>query len=305
LGGAVAERLREERARAVGLDIRWDEAPAGRRGPAADRVDGDVRDHDLLIQLLGDLQVDTVIHLAAQTLVGPAYEEPAATFDTNVRGSWSVLDACRAVGPSIESIVAASSDKAYGDWAGRPYLEDMPLRATHPYDASKAAMEVVARSYAATYGLPLAVTRCGNLYGGGDLNWSRLVPGTIRSILEGQQPVIRSDGSPIRDYLHVSDGVSGVLALAQAVRHREEVRNVAFNFAGRTRLAALPLVRQILELMSSDLEPLVLASHLHEIPEQRLSTARARKVLAWQPKVRIGDGLREAIGWYRSFLETA
>lgn len=305
LGGSVAQRLRLADARVVGLDIHWDKAPADRRGPSADRIDGDIRDTKLLTQVLGDLRVDTVIHLAAQTLVGPAYEEPAETFDNNVRGSWSVLEACRAAGKSLESIVVASSDKAYGDWSGRPYREDMPLRATHPYDASKAAMEIVARSYAATYDLPLAITRCGNLYGGGDLNWSRLVPGTIRSVVGGEPPIIRSDGTPVRDYLHVTDGVGGVLALARAVRDRPEVRGEAFNFAARTRLSAIDLVRRILGMMGSGLEPVILADSLHEIAEQRLSEARARKVLSWQPTVSIDDGLREAIGWYRDFLAAA
>jgi CDP-glucose 4,6-dehydratase len=305
LGGSVAERLRQANVRVVGLDNRWDEAPVDRRGPDADRIDGDIRDMALLTQVLGDLRVDTVIHLAAQTLVGPAYQDPAETFDDNVRGSWSVLDACRTAGTSIGSIVVASSDKAYGDWSGRPYREDMPLRATHPYDASKAAMEVVARSYATSYDLPLAITRCGNLYGGGDMNWSRLVPGTIRSVLGGEPPIIRSDGTPIRDYLHVADGARGVLALAAAIRERPEVRGEAFNFAARSRLSAIDLVQRILKLMDSDLEPVIRAETLHEIPDQRLSAARARKVLSWQPSVSIDDGLREAIGWYREYLAAA
>ena len=302
LGGSVAHRLRESGARVIGLDIDWGRAPADQLPADDDRIDGDIRDTVLVAQVLADHRVDTVIHLAAQTLVGPAVADPANTFSHNVGGSWSVLEACRTAGTTVESIVLASSDKAYGDWSGRPYREEMALRAKHPYDASKAAMEVVAGSYAATYNLPLAMTRCGNLYGGGDLNWSRLVPGTIRSVLDGQPPLIRSDGTPVRDYLHVSDGAAGVLALATALRDRPEVRGEAFNFAASSRVSAIDLVRRILALMGSPLAPVILAEALHEIPEQRLSTARAKRVLGWQPTVSIGDGLREAIAWYRGHL---
>jgi CDP-glucose 4,6-dehydratase len=305
LGGSVARRLREYGARVIGLDIDWGRAPSEQLPVDDDRIDGDIRDTVLVTQVLADHRVDTVIHLAAQTLVGPAVADPANTFSHNVGGSWSVLEACRTAGAGagrLESIVLASSDKAYGDWSGRPYREEMALRAKHPYDASKAAMEVVAGSYAATYDLPLAMTRCGNLYGGGDLNWSRLVPGTIRSVLDGQPPLIRSDGTPVRDYLHVSDGAAGVLALATALRDRPEVRGEAFNFAAGSRVSAIDLVRRILALMGSHLEPVILAEALHEIPEQRLSTARAKRLLGWQPTVSIGDGLREAIVWYRGHL---
>ena len=302
LGGSVAHRLRAIGARVIGLDVDWGRAPADQLPADDDRIDGDIRDTVLVAQCLADHRVDTVIHLAAQTLVGPAVADPANTFSNNVGGSWSVLEACRTADRPVESIVLASSDKAYGDWSGEPYREEMALRAKHPYDASKAAMETVAGSYAATYDLPLAMTRCGNLYGGGDLNWSRLVPGTIRSVLDGQPPLIRSDGTPVRDYLHVSDGAAGVLALARAVRDRPEVRGEAFNFAASSRLSAIDLVRRILALLSSELEPVILAEALHEIPEQRLSTARATRVLGWQPTMSIDDGLREAIDWYRGHL---
>lgn len=302
LGGSVTTALRSADARAIGLDLHWDRAPVDRRGPDGDRIDGDVRDTARLTQAIGDLRVDTLIHLAAQTLVGPAVRDPADTLSHNVQGSWSALEACRSAGQTVGSIVMASSDKAYGDWSGRTYREDMPLRGLHPYDASKVAMEVVARSYAATYDLPVTITRCGNLYGGGDLNWSRLVPGTIRSVLEGKPPIIRSDGTPVRDYLHVSDGAAGVLNLAAAVHARPAVRGEAFNFAAHTRLTAVGLVHRILGLMHSDLEPRILAEVLHEIPEQRLSSVKARRVLEWRPKVSIDAGLREAIDWYRAFL---
>src|SRR6185503_11557340 len=266
------------------------------------RVDGDVRDSALLREILDSERIDTVIHLAAQTLVGPAVADPVDTFSNNIEGTWAVLEACR-LRPAVTSIVVASSDKAYGDWSGRPYREDMALRARHPYDASKAAADTLAQAYATTYGLPIAVTRCGNLYGGGDRNWSRLVPGTIRSVLEGEAPVLRSDGTPIRDYLFVGDAAEGVLLLADAARARADVQGEAFNFAGEAHAPALEVVRRILALMDADgIEPTILGQPLHEIPLQRVSSARARRVLGWTAATGLDDGLRSTIAWYRAHL---
>jgi CDP-glucose 4,6-dehydratase len=266
-----------------------------------ERVDGDVRDTALVARLIAEERVDTVIHLAAQALVERALEDPVTTFQDNVEGSWSVLEACRHA-PSVARIVLASSDKAYGDWAGRPYHEDMALRPRHPYDASKAAADLLGQSYASTFGLPVVITRCGNLYGGGDLNWSRIVPGTIRSVLSGERPVIRSDGSPIRDYLHVQDAAAGMLLAANAVGERPAMRGRAYNLASRNRHSALAVVQRILRIMSSLLEPVVESRAVHEIPEQRLVATRARQELGWQPRVAFDDGLREAIDWYRVSL---
>ena len=301
LGGAVARRYRSVGATVLGLDVAWDGARAAIKPAGVERIDGDVRDTELVRRCLADRRVDTVIHLAAQTLVGPALVDPADTFSNNIEGSWSVLEACRAT-PGIRAIVVASTDKAYGDWSGRPYREDMPLKARHPYDVSKAATDLLAQSYAVTYGLPVTITRCGNMYGGGDLNWSRIVPGTIRSVLEGEPPVIRSDGTFVRDYLHVDDAAAGVLMLAEAVRDRADVRGEAFNFAGRDRITVLDIVGRILGLMSATLEPTVLGLDLTEIREQRVSTAKARRVLGWQPRVWLEAGLRESIDWYRANL---
>jgi CDP-glucose 4,6-dehydratase len=212
-----------------------------------------------------------------------------------------VLEACRAT-PSVTSVVVASSDKAYGDWAGRPYREEMALRARHPYDVSKAATDLLAQSYAATYGLPIAITRCGNLYGGGDLNWSRIVPGTVRSVLNGERPVIRSDGSPVRDYLYVDDAADGVLRLAAAVRDGRLARGEAFNFAGRDRLTVSDVVATILSAMGSELEPDVRAMDLAEIPEQRVTTAKARRALGWRAATPFTRGIGETVAWYRTHL---
>ena len=302
LGRWMARVLVDAGATVHGLDIDWS-GPRGRVSPAGMTiVDGDVRDTDRLRALLDASWADTVIHLAAQTLVGPALADPVDTFRHNIEGTWSVLEACRGK-PEVRRIVVASSDKAYGHAMGRPYTEDMPLRAVHPYDASKAAADIVARTYAATYHMPIAVSRCGNLYGGGDLNWSRIVPGTIRSVLIGERPVIRSDGTPVRDYLYVRDAANGVLALADAVGRREELRGEAYNFSGGNRLSVMAVVKRILRAMDCALEPEILDRAVAEIPEQRVSSARAHRELAWRPMVRFSEGLRETIDWYRRHLD--
>jgi CDP-glucose 4,6-dehydratase len=301
LGSSVSRRLLSSGAAVVGYDIAWDGPSGAIQVPGISRVDGDVRSPERLREVLGDFVIETVIHLAAQTLVGPALEDPADTFSQNIEGSWSLLEACRETS-TVTAIVVASSDKAYGDWSGRPYREDMALRPRHPYDTSKAATDLLTQSYAATYGLSAAITRCGNLYGGGDLNWSRIVPGTIRSILQGERPVIRSDGSLVRDYLHVDDAAEGVMLLAEAVRTRPELKGDAFNLAGGNPLAVLDLVHRILALMDSTLEPVVEGRALPEILEQRLATTKARRVLGWRPRTTLDAGLRQAIEWYRKNL---
>jgi len=301
LGGWVARELLDSGASVLGLDNAWDGPRATIPPATVERIDGDIRNTHLVRDLLSGRGIDTVIHLAAQTLVGPAIEDPVDTFSNNIEGSWSVLDACRGA-TGLRRIVVASSDKAYGDASGRPYREEMPLRANHPYDASKAVTDLLAQTYAHTYGLPVAITRCGNLYGGGDLNWSRIIPGTIRSVVEGEAPVIRSDGTFVRDYLYVRDAAAGVLKLADAVGDRPDIAGTAFNFAAGLRLPVIDVVRRILLLMRSELEPVILGQPLKEIPEQRVSAARARRLLGWRPRATADVGLTETIGWYRSYL---
>jgi CDP-glucose 4,6-dehydratase len=302
LGGWTARALLATGASVHGLDIDWDGPRSIGSPEGLTVVQGDVRDPAFMRRVLADTDADTVIHLAAQTLVGPALANPVDTFQHNIEGTWSVLEACRGA-PTVRRIVVASSDKAYGDAGGRPYREDMALRAVHPYDASKAAADILARTYAHTYALPVAVSRCGNLYGGGDLNWSRIVPGTIRSVLSGERPVIRSNGSLVRDYLHVRDAARGVLRLADAVGAREDLRGAALNFSGGYRASVIQVVEQILDLMDSNLEPEILGTARFEIAEQRVSSARARRELSWRPEVRFVDGLRETIDSYRALLE--
>ena len=262
---------------------------------------GDVRDQALLERVLGEYEVDTVIHLAAQTIVPIANRNPVSTFETNIGGTWALLEACRR-SPTVKQIVLASSDKAYGDQERLPYDEETPLQGRHPYDVSKSCADLIAQSYAITYGLPVAITRCGNFYGGGDLNWNRIVPGTIRSVLRGQRPVIRSDGRFVRDYFYVEDGAAAYMLLAERLAADRGLCGQAFNFSNEMPITVLALVEQILRLMGSDLQPDIRNEASNEIRSQHLTAARARRVLGWQPMCSLEEGLQRTIAWYREFL---
>lgn len=264
-------------------------------------VRGDVRDRAMLERVLGEYEADTVFHLAAQTIVGVANRNPMSTFETNVAGTWSILEASRR-SPTVKQIVIASSDKAYGDQEQLPYQETMPLAGRHPYDVSKSAGDLIAQAYAATYGLPVAVTRCGNFYGGGDLNWSRIVPGTIRSVLRGRRPVIRSDGQYVRDYLYVEDGAAAYTFLAERLASDRALAGEAFNFSTEQPVSVLHVAEMILEKMDSDLEPDVRNEAVNEIRCQYLSAAKARTTLGWKPMFSLHEGLSATIDWYRAFL---
>ncbi|HEX7773623.1 MAG TPA: NAD-dependent epimerase/dehydratase family protein [Pyrinomonadaceae bacterium] len=264
-------------------------------------VRGDVRDQAVVERALGEYEVVTVFHLAAQTIVGIANRNPVSTLESNVQGTWSLLEACRR-SPAVKQIVVASSDKAYGDHDKLPYDEQAPLQGRHPYDVSKSCADLIARSYAYTYGLPVAITRCGNFYGGGDLNWNRIIPGSIRSILYGERPVIRSDGSYIRDYFYVEDGAAAYALLAERLAERPELAGQAFNFSNEIQVTVLQLVQRLLELMDSKLEPEIRDEVSNEIRHQYLSSAKARRELAWSPLFKLDDGLRRTIDWYRKFL---
>jgi len=301
LGGWLCRALADAGAGVTALDIDWSRPAAVEAGAGIARVQGDVRETESIDRLLDDRDVDTVIHLAAQTLVGPANEDPATTFDHNVRGTWTTLDACRRRG-GIDSIVVASSDKAYGDHDRGPYVEEMALRAVHPYAASKTCADVIAQAYAKSYGVPIVITRCGNLFGGGDLEWSRIVPGTIRSVLRGERPVIRSNGLFVREYLYVEDAAEGVLSLAKAAARRPELGGEAFNFGSDTRLTVLEIVDEILRVTGSDLEPDIRNEAVNEIPEQRVNSDKARRVLDWAPRHTLREGLERTVAWYRSYL---
>jgi CDP-glucose 4,6-dehydratase len=215
-----------------------------------------------------------------------------------------VLEACRR-SPAVGQVVVASSDKAYGTRDQLPYDEDTPLRGCHPYDVSKSCADLIAQAYGATYQLPVVISRCGNFYGGGDLNWSRIVPGTIRAVLRGERPVIRSDGQYVRDYFYVEDGAAAYTLLAERLAADPRLRGRAFNFSDESPVSVLALVRRVLALMGSDLEPEVLDEATHEIREQYLSAARARAELGWHPLFSLDEGLRRTIGWYRDFFQAS
>jgi CDP-glucose 4,6-dehydratase len=304
LGGWLVRRLVEAEADVVCVVRDWVPQSEFERARLRDRVkvvNGDVRSQSLMERVLGEYEIDTVIHLAAQTIVGIANRNPVSTFKTNIGGTWALLEACRR-SPTVKQIVVASSDKAYGEHKQLPYDEDAPLRGRHPYDVSKSCADLIAQSYAATYNLPVAITRCGNLYGGGDLNWNRIVPGTIRSVLRGQRPVIRSDGKYVRDYFYADDAAAANMLLAQHLSTDNSLLGQAFNFSNETQVSVSELVERILKLMQSDLDSDVRNEAVNEIRDQYLSARKAREVLGWKPLFTLDEGLRRTIDWYREFL---
>ncbi len=264
-------------------------------------IAGELENYATVERALNEHEVDSVFHLGAQTIVGTALRSPLQTFKSNIEGSWNVLEACRRLEGLVRSVIVASSDKAYGEQPELPYHEDMPLLANHPYDVSKSCTDMLARSYSVTYGLPVAIARCGNIYGGGDLNWSRIVPGTIRSLNNGERPIVRSDGSFVRDYLYVRDAVSAYLAMAEAI-DRDDVRGEAFNFSTESWVTVLEIVNSLCKLMGSDLQADVRNEVRAEIPSQSLSAAKAQRVLGWSAKWNLEKGLTETIDWYRDYL---
>lgn len=304
LGGWLVEALLARGAHVVAI-VR-DRVPRSRllHERVIDRVDvawGDVRDPRLVERVLAEYEAECVFHLAAQTIVGIANRAPVSTFDTNVRGTWTVLEAARHV-PTVKRVIVASSDKAYGAHDVLPYDESAALQGRHPYDVSKSAADLIARSYFHTFGLPVVVTRCGNLFGGGDLNWNRIVPGTIRSALYGERPVIRSDGRLVRDYLYVEDAVDAYLVAAEALAAGEDVAGAALNVSYEEPLAVVDMVDRILGVMARrDLAPDVRNEATNEIPEQYLRATRIRK-LGWSPRHTLAEGLAKTVDWYRRFL---
>ena len=265
---------------------------------------GDVRDQAVLERVLGENEIDTVIHLAAQTIVTIANRNPVSTLETNIAGTWSLLEACRR-SARVKQIVLASSDKAYGDHTDLPYTEETPLVGRHPYDVSKSCADLIAQAYAKTYDSPVVITRCGNFYGGGDLNWNRIVPGTIRSVLRGQRPIIRSDGTFIRDYFYVEDGAIAYMLLAEKLAADPTLRGRAFNFSNEIQITVRRLVDQILKTMGSPLEPDVRNEVSNEIVHQYLSAGAAKRDLGWAPQFTLDDGLAHTVDWYRSFFRAA
>ncbi len=266
-------------------------------------VNGELENFLTLERALNEYEIETVFHLGAQTLVGPAYRSPLPTFESNIRGTYNLLEACRRHSPQIQQIVVASSDKAYGELSGALYTEESPLQGQHPYDVSKSCADLITQSYYHTYGLPVAITRCGNVYGGGDLNWSRIVPGTLRSLLRGEAPLIRSDGTYIRDYIYVEDVAQAYLQLAERMGS-PAILGESFNFSTENPVTVLDLVQTIARLMGCEsLKPKIQNIAHAEIRAQRLSAAKARRMLDWHPDHTLEQGLEKTIAWYREYSD--
>ncbi len=264
-------------------------------------IRGELEDYVLLERALNEYEIDSVYHLGAQTIVTIANRNPISTFETNIKGTWNLLEACRR-SPKIERIIFASSDKAYGAQDKLPYNEETPLEGRHPYDVSKSCADLLCQSYHETYNLPVCITRCGNFYGGGDLNFNRIVPGTIRSVLNKEQPIIRSNGKMIRDYFYIEDGVEAYLTLAEKM-DEDNIHGEAFNFSNEEPLTVLEIVDKILAVMDCDLEPIVLNKSSNEIESQFLSANKARKILKWKPLYTMEDGLKKSTDWYKAFFQ--
>jgi len=261
---------------------------------------GELESYRDVERALNEYEVEAVFHAGAQTIVGTANRSPLATFEANVRGTWNLLEACRH-SKLVRRIVVASSDKAYGESKRLPYTEEMPLEGRHPYDVSKSCADLISTAYYRTYGMPVTITRCGNIYGGGDLNFNRLVPGTIRSALAGEEPVIRSDGKYVRDYFYVLDAVEAYVALAERMDD-QKLWGEAFNFGTEEKFTVLEIVKKILALTKPSLKPRILNEASGEIREQYLSAKKAHRVLGWKARYPLAKGLKETVAWYKSYL---
>ena len=305
LGGWLVEALLSRGASVVAI-VR-DHVPRSRfvTERVLDRVTvahGDVTDYQFVERVLAEYEIECVFHLAAQTIVTIANRAPLSTFETNVKGTWTVMEAARRV-PTVRRVVVASSDKAYGEHAVLPYDEAAALQGCHPYDVSKSAADLIAQSYWHTFGLRVLVTRCGNLFGGGDLNWNRIVPGTIRSLLYGDPPVIRSDGQLVRDYLHVEDAVDAYILAAEALATSDNLAGQALNISYEQPKTVVEIVDRLLALMArGELTPIILGQASNEIPKQYLNAERARELLGWVPRMGLDEGLTRTIEWYRAYL---
>lgn len=305
LGSHLTQVLVEKRANIVGLvrDLvpKSDLVQSG-TFDQINIVRGCVEDYYTVERAINEYEIDTVFHLAAQTIVRTANRNPLSTFESNIKGTWCILEACRRV-PTVKRIVIASSDKAYGEQDKLPYDENAPLIGSHPYDVSKSCADLISLTYYSTYKLPVCVTRCGNFYGPGDLNFNRLVPGTIHSVLNNEAPVIRSDGTYIRDYFYVKDGALAYIYLAEKMED-PKIHGEAFNFSNELQISVIEMTNKILKLMNKEgLKPIILNEATNEIKHQYLSAKKARKLLGWKPKYVLNTGLEETIEWYKQFFK--
>ena len=262
-------------------------------------VRGAIEDFACLERTINEYEIDTVFHLAAQTIVGTANRNPIATFRANIEGTWNLLEACRLHSGKVKRVVIASSDKAYGNLEGQAYNEDFPLRGEHPYDVSKSCADLISHTYAKSYGLPVSITRCGNFFGPGDLNFNRIIPGTVRDVLEGRTPVIRSDGTFIRDYIFAEDGAHAYMTLAEAMGTDGTHAGEAFNFSYGLRLTVKDVVGKVLQIMGrTDVKPTVLNQASNEIPVQCLNSDKAKSILGWKARYGFDEGLKQTVDWY-------
>ena len=302
VGSWLVKRLLESRAYVVTLIRDWDPQAELIRSGDVHRtavINGALEEYSALERAISEHEIDTVFHLGAQTIVGTALRSPLPTFEANVRGTYNLLEACRFHSSLVERVVVASSDKAYGEAETLPYTEETPLNGRHPYDLSKSCADLIAISYAHTYKLPVTVARCGNIFGGGDLNWSRIVPGTIRSVLHNQRPILRSDGKYVRDYVYVLDIAAAYMLLAERTAD-EHFRGHAFNFSPERPMTVLDMTNTILTLMGrKDLEPVILNEAKAEIKNQYLNSDKAKRWLNWAPRYTLAQGLGETIEWYQ------
>ncbi|TRZ96071.1 NAD-dependent epimerase/dehydratase family protein [bacterium] len=303
LGAWLVKYLVDKKANVVGL-IR-DEVPESNlmhMGLAKKicGVKGELADYYLLKRIINEYEVEVVYHLAAQTIVSVANRDPLSTFESNIKGTWNILEACRNR-ENVKQIVISSSDKAYGDKEKLPYSETDTLSGSHPYDVSKSCADLIAQAYYKTFNLPVCITRCANLYGGGDLNFSRIIPGTIRSVLNNEPPIIRSDGKYMRDYFYVEDAALALLALVEKMQEKN-IYGEAFNFSSEVNVSVLKLVNKILTLMHTKLRLVILNEVKNEIRNQYLSVTKAKKLLNWRSRYDLDSGLIKTIAWYKKYL---
>jgi CDP-glucose 4,6-dehydratase len=301
VGSWLTRKLHDNGSNEIALTRDWIEPNIGFLQKIRSIVKGDILDYNFLLRLFNEYEIDTCFHLAAQAIVGVANKNPISTFESNIRGSWNVLEAARNC-QTIKRIVVASSDKAYGKHDKLPYTEDFDLKGLNPYDASKVCEDILARTYYNTYKLPVTVTRFANIYGGGDLNFSRIIPDTMRSLILNRSPVLRSDGSPVRDYIYISDVIDAYLVLAE---NMEKAIGNAFNFGTKKPVSVLELVNMIIKISGKNLKPSIEGKGTPngEIDRQFLDSSKAKRILGWEAKIPLEEGLKETYAWYEKNIE--
>lgn len=314
LGGWLCKALLQKGARVTGLSREYKaDSMIHEIKDRSDLIEGTIEDLDLLLEIVADRKIEFIYHLAAQALVGVASKDPVGTFKSNIEGTWNVLEAARVLGQTMEmpdrrlrGIIVASSDKAYGDQESLPYLEDAPMKGRFPYDVSKSCADLIARSYYYSYKLPVCITRCGNLFGPGDLNFSRIIPDTIIQSLNGKPVTIRSDGTPVRDYLYVRDAANAYVMLSERMWNDSSIYGEAFNISNQAPMSVLDVVQAVLKVTGrTDLQPIVLGTASREIDKQFLDATKIRQVLGWKPEHDFESGLQETIEWYKHSLNTS